>query len=243
MTHAKEVLIFIPTYNERDNVTLLYQEIRKAVPSAELLFCDDNSPDNTGLILDQLAQEDSAVHVLHRPSKLGLGTAHLKAFEFARQHNYRYLITMDADFTHHPSYLPSLVNYNLDTDIVIGSRYIAGGTMHGWGNIRLRFTYFWRGLIKRHLGMSYDCTGAFRRYKVASLQPDLYNRCTSKGFSFCIESLFHFHHAGFIIEEIPIQAQNRVRGASKLNYTIMKEAARTFLSLAFKKKRGKELAR
>lgn len=231
-----DLLVFVPTYNEKDNVQRLYEEIKKHV-NADILFCDDNSPDGTGAILDMLAHNDARVKVIHRPEKQGLGTAHIQAFMFARQHQYRYLLTMDADFTHHPSFIPALCAQRDSADVIIGSRYASGGGMSGWGPIRLRFTYLWRNLIKYGLGMPYDCTGAFRLYDVAKLQPDFYLNLNSQGFSFCIESLFYLHHGGARITEVPIHAHNRVQGKSKLSGKIMREGARTFLKLYFKKRK------
>ncbi len=236
-----EILVFIPTYNERENVEDLCKEIKKYNAHADILFCDDNSPDGTGKVLDSLVKKDNTVHVMHRPAKLGLGTAHIRAFEFAQEHKYRYLVTMDADFTHHPSYIPAMLEKKETSDIVIGSRYANGGGMNGWGRIRLHFTYFWRNMIKRGLGMPYDCTGAFRLYDVKKLDPNLYQQLSSKGFSFCMESLYRMHESGLKITEVPIKAQNRVNGQSKLSVGIMKEVALTFLKLFFeRRKKGKE---
>ncbi|MEX0940362.1 MAG: polyprenol monophosphomannose synthase [Candidatus Babeliales bacterium] len=235
-----EILVFIPTYNERENVEKLYQEIKKYNQAVDILFCDDNSPDGTGEILDNLAQKDTSVHVIHRSAKLGLGTAHVKAFEFAQQYKYRHLITMDADFTHHPSYISAMLQKKDEADIVIGSRYAHGGSMSGWGSIRLPFTYFWRNMIKKGLGMHYDCTGAFRLYNVSQLKPELYQKFSSKGFSFCMESLYRMHQSGFKIMEVPIKAHNRMHGKSKLSVQIMKEVALTYFRLLFERKPRKK---
>lgn len=232
-----KILIFIPTYNEKDNVEILYQEIKKQKKDVDILFCDDNSPDGTGVFLDTLSKKDSSVFVIHREKKLGLGTAHLQAFDYAQCNNYDYLLTMDADLTHDPIYIPALLEKKESSDIVVGSRYIQGGGMSGWGSVRLRFTYFWKNLIKRGLGMPYDCTGAYRLYKVKSLNPVVYKKVQSKGFSFCIESLYRMKESGLTIIEIPIKAQNRVHGQSKLSFAIMKEAANTFCRLFFERRK------
>lgn len=234
-----ETLVFIPTYNERENVEKLYKEIKHYCQEADILFCDDNSPDGTGAVLDGIAQKDDTVFVLHRPQKLGLGTAHMQAFSFAQKHKYRYLVTMDADFTHHPSYIPAMIAKKEEADIVIGSRYVTGGTMHGWNAIRLPFTYFWRSVITHGLGMPYDCTGAFRLYKVNRLQKKVYTKLESRGFSFCIESLYRMKQSGLKITEIPIQAHNRLHGTSKLSFNIMREGARIFLKLFFERRKMK----
>jgi dolichol-phosphate mannosyltransferase len=231
-----EVLVFIPTYNELQNVEILYKEIKKNKHDVDILFCDDNSPDGTGKFLDQLAKKDPTVFVMHREKKLGLGTAHLCAFEYAQKHNYRYLLTMDADLTHDPIYIPALLAKKDSSDIVVGSRYADGGGMSGWGKIRLPFTYFWKNLIKNGLGMPYDCTGAYRLYNVKVLKPAVYQKVQSKGFSFCIESLYRLKQAGCKIAEVPIKARNRMYGKSKLSMAIMKEAAFTYCRLLFERK-------
>ena len=230
-----ETLVFIPTYNERDNVETLYKEIKKYKKDVDILFCEDNSPDGTGKKIDELAQKDPSVYVMHRPKKMGLGTAHIDAFEYARRHNYVYLVTMDADLTHDPKYIPTMFGKKDTADIIVGSRYMQGGGMTGWGKIRLPFTYFWRFVIKKGLGMPYDCTGAFRLYNVKSLKPEVYEKISSKGFSFCIESLYRLKESGLKISEIPIKARNRIHGQSKLSIGIMREAASTFFRLFFER--------
>ncbi len=226
-----KILVFIPTYNERGNVKPLYQELKKAFSGIDILFCDDNSPDGTGDIIDELIKTDHCLKVMHRPGKMGLGTATIAGFKFAREHGYEYLITMDADFTHHPSYVPNLIAQKDKADIVIGSRYISGGKMQGWNAIRLPLTYFWRSMIKYGLGMPYDSTGAFRLYKVSILKPEIYNKLTSQGFSFGLEALYRFKQNGAGITEIPILAQQRTEGKSKLTVKIMSEFAKKYLSL------------
>lgn len=231
MVQKNTILVAIPTYNERDNVSLLYKAIKSLQLPIDFYFIDDNSPDGTGEVLDDIAALDSCVQVLHRSGKLGLGTAHIEAFRYARKNNYTFLITMDADFTHDPKYIPQLVAHETNNDIVIGSRYISGGGMSGWGKLRLPFTYFWRWMIRTCLGMPYDCTGAYRLYRVSSLDPAIFENLDSRGFSFCMESIYFFKKAGLKIGQIPIQAQNRLHGESKLSTHIMTEAAKKFCSL------------
>jgi dolichol-phosphate mannosyltransferase len=231
MIPKNDILVAIPTYNERDNVALLYKAIKSLQLPIDFYFIDDNSPDGTGEILDEIAALDSSVHVLHRSGKLGLGTAHIEAFRYARKNNYHFLITMDADFTHDPKYIPQLLAQKDNNDIVIGSRYISGGGMSGWGKLRLPFTYFWRWMIRICLGMPYDCTGAFRLYRVSKLDPAIFEKLDSRGFSFCMESIYFFKKAGLTIDQIPIQAQSRLHGESKLSTNIMTEAAKKFCSL------------
>jgi dolichol-phosphate mannosyltransferase len=228
-----KLLLFIPTYNERDNVELLYRELVKLPIRFDMLFCDDNSPDGTGQVLDQLAQHDQRVKVMHRAGKLGLGTAHLAAFGYAKQHGYSHLLTMDADFTHDPSYIPALLDKASHADIVIGSRYAQGGGMAGWGSIRLPFTYFWKGMIKHGLGLPYDATGAFRVYAVKLFDDRICKQIRSKEFSFNIETLYHFVRHGARVAEVPIVAKNRVRGESKLSVGLAWEECRIFFRLLF----------
>lgn len=230
-----KILVFIPTYNEYGNVNRLYQEIKKLPHDLDILFCDDNSPDGTGLLIDSLVKKDTTVKVIHRSSKLGLGTAHQEAFRFAQKHNYEYLLTMDADFTHDPVYIPDLIAKKEYADIVIGSRYSAGGKMAGWSTIRLPFTYFWRFMINKGLGMPYDCTGAFRLYTVKILDSAVYESLTSKGFSFGMEALYRFKQHGARVTEVPILARNRQEGSSKLSVKIMREFAKKYCQLMYER--------
>lgn len=229
-----KILVFIPTYNEYGNVKRLYQEIKQLPLQLDILFCDDNSPDGTGKLIDELKKHDPTVHVIHRPAKQGLGTAHKEAFKFARAaHHYDYLLTMDADFTHDPVYIPAFIKEKSHADIVIGSRYISGGKMEGWSKMRLPFTYFWRTMIKIGLGMPYDCTGAFRLYNVKILNPTVYEQLTSQGFSFGMEALYRFKQQGARITEVPILACSRTEGESKLSIKIMKEFAKHYCRLTY----------
>lgn len=231
MKKQSNTLIFIPTYNESGNIENLYYEIKKLPTKTDILFLDDNSPDGTGKIIDSIVAKDDSTFAMHRAGKMGLGTAHIEAFKFARQKEYEYLVTMDADFTHHPRYIPALLATKDHSDITIGSRYVAGGGMSGWGKIRLPFTYFWRRMIRHGLGMPYDCTGAFRLYKVRILKPEIYEHLRSIGFSFCMESLYHLKKQGLKVTEVPIQAHNRTAGKSKLSTKIMAEVARMYFVL------------
>jgi dolichol-phosphate mannosyltransferase len=232
MNVSEKIVVAIPTYNERENVEKLYSEIKSLNLPIDFYFIDDDSPDGTGHLLAEIARRDSSVRVLHRSRKMGLGTAHIEAFRFARQQGYGYLMTMDADFTHHPHFIPH-ITARKDSDIVIGSRYVGGAAMTGWGKIRLPFTLFWRWMIARGLGMPYDCTGAFRMYRVDKLDPAVFERLSSRGFSFCMESIYYFKKAGLVINEVPIKAHIRLHGKSKLSMSIMREAAGMFLKLFF----------
>lgn len=230
---SMKLLIAIPTYKERENVPLIYKEIKKAHPESSILFIDDNSPDGTRQAIEELKKNDQKVYSLYRPKKMGLGTAHVAAFNFAREHGFSHLLTMDADLTHDPKYIPAMLAAGDAADIVIGSRYAQGAGMKEWGTIRLPLTYFWRTMIKWGIGMPYDCTGAFRLYRVANLDPEVYTKFNSKGFSFNLEALYRFKKKGARITEIPIQARSRINGESKLSLGIMHEVLTQYIKLLF----------
>ena len=189
--------------------------------SLDLLIVDDNSPDGTGTEIDTLRQEDPTVLVIHREKKNGTGTAFIQGYKFVQEQGYEYLITMDADLTHDPCYIPAMLDKIQNADIVIGSRYAQGGAMKGWNSFRLPFTYFWRNMIKYGLGMPYDCTGAYRLYRVSAVKPTIYSHVRAKGFAFCMESLYHFSRKNARIQEVPIIAHSRIHGDSKLSFGII----------------------
>jgi dolichol-phosphate mannosyltransferase len=219
------VLVSLATYNERDNLTPLLQEIHAHVPQADILVIDDNSPDGTGQLADQLAAQDLRVRVLHRPGKLGLGTAILAAMRHAMDHGYDYLVNMDADFSHHPRYLPALLAGMDQHDVMIGSRYVPGGGSENWPLARRLMS---RGVntVARLLMRipARDTSGAYRCYRVAKLRETNLDRLWSRGYSFQQEVLYRCRKAGSRIGETPIVFENRRAGASKVN---PREAARS----------------
>ncbi|HEY7152364.1 MAG TPA: glycosyltransferase, partial [Gemmataceae bacterium] len=163
------ILVSLATYNERDNLAPLLAEIHKAVPSADLLVIDDNSPDGTGQLADELVTSDPRLHVLHRPGKLGLGTAILSGMHYAIEHGYELFVNMDADFSHHPRYLPALVggmnhaDGSPAVDVMIGSRYVSGGRIEGWPLRRHLMSRGVNAYARLLLGLkAKDCSGAFR---------------------------------------------------------------------------------
>jgi dolichol-phosphate mannosyltransferase len=212
------VLIELATYNERDNLAPLVQEVRRAAPAADILVLDDNSPDGTGKLADELAAADPHVRVLHRPGKLGLGTAILASMRYAMDHGYDLLLTMDADFSHHPRYLPALLAGMRKHDVMIGSRYVPGGGTENWP--------WTRQLISRSINLlvrflmripARDCSGGFRCYRVDKLREAGLGRLMSHGYSFQQEVLYRCRRAGARIGETPIVFENRRAGASKVN--------------------------
>ena len=225
------LLVSFATYNEAGNIAALIADVQKVVPHADVLVIDDNSPDGTGRIASELAERDSRIHVLHRPGKLGLGTATLAAMKFAMAQNYDYLLNMDADFSHPPRYLPGILAGMSKNDVMIGSRYVRGGGTENWPlprrvisqtvNMMVRFLF--RMPVK-------DASGAFRCYRVSTLRAAELDRVRSRGYSFQQEVLFRCHKAGAKLGEYPILFENRRAGVSKVN---KKEAVRSMSMLLY----------
>jgi dolichol-phosphate mannosyltransferase len=223
------VLVSLATYNERDNLAALLGEIRAAVPSAEVLVVDDNSPDGTGRLADELAAGDAHIHVLHRAGKLGLGTAILAGMRYALEHSYDLFVSMDADFSHHPRYLPALVAGARDYDVMIGSRYVPGGGTENWPLSRRLMSRGVNGLVRLLLRLpARDASGGFRCYRAALLRQTNLDGFLSYGYSFQQEVLLRCHRAGARIGETPIVFADRRAGSSKVNF---REAARSILVL------------
>jgi dolichol-phosphate mannosyltransferase len=219
------ILISLATYNERDNLAPLLAEIHKAVPSADLLVIDDNSPDGTGQLADDLAADNPHLHVLHRPGKLGLGTAILAGMHYALEHSYDLFVNMDADFSHHPRYLPALLAGMAGHDVMIGSRYVPGGGSVNWPLSRRLMSrgINWLVGVLMHIPAS-DCSGAYRCYRVSKLREAQLERVRSRGYSFQQEVLYRCRKAGCKIGETPIVFENRRAGKSKVN---VREALRS----------------
>jgi dolichol-phosphate mannosyltransferase len=216
-TAPGKALIFIPTLNERENVTELHRQIR-AVSQADILFVDDASPDGTGEILDQLAAADPGVRVVHRSGKLGIGSAHLCGIRYAYQSDYDWLVTMDCDFSHSPSDIPALLAAAVPCDAAVGSRYIRRGSLPGWSPFRRFLTLFAHVLTKTLLGLHADASGAFRVYNLRAIPVGVFDLVVSPSYSFFFESLFILSRNGYRIAEIPIVLPARTYGHSKLTF-------------------------
>jgi dolichol-phosphate mannosyltransferase len=214
----EKTLIFIPTYNEVENVGRIFLEIKSLEMGADILFLDDNSPDGTGEVIDKLAQQNSNVYVIHRKKKLGIGSAHQEGIAWAYSKNYTTLITMDCDFTHSPSYIFNLIQSKEKADIVIGSRYLKKHSLASWNLFRKTLTHFGHFMTVTLLDMPYDASGAFRLYNLKNVNSKLFQLVKSPGYSFFFESLFILNYNKVKIFEIPIELPSRTYGTSKMTW-------------------------
>jgi dolichol-phosphate mannosyltransferase len=227
----KRLLVSIATYNERDNLGELVAAIHAELPQADVLVIDDNSPDGTGELADELRRADSRVNVLHRAGKLGLGTAILAGMHYAMEHGYDLLLNLDADFSHPPRYLRWIVAGMRDHDVMIGSRYIAGGGTANWPLSRRLISRSLNLFVRMALRMGVrDASGAYRCYRVGLLRRAHLDAVRSRGYSFQQEVLYRCHRAGARIGEFPIVFENRKAGTSKVN---LRETIRSLGMLAW----------
>lgn len=219
-----KLLVSLATYNEAGNLEPLVEAIREFAPTCSILVIDDNSPDGTGKIADELVTKLPSIHVIHRAGKLGLGTAMLEAIDFAVSHGYDLLLNLDADFSHPPRFIPSLLEGMRDHDVMIGSRYVPGGGVEGGFNLKRKLMsngINWYARLLLGLS-SKDNSGAFRCYRVSKLAQIPLNKVRSRGYSFQEEILYWCKKVGCRIGETPILFENRRSGVSKIN---LKEAA------------------
>jgi dolichol-phosphate mannosyltransferase len=219
-------LVIVPTYNESENVTRIVPLILAQDPRLEVLVVDDNSPDGTGALADQLAAADARVHVLHRPGKQGLGRAYLAGFQWALARDYAYIFEMDADFSHDPGHLPEFLAAVQHADVVLGSRYRDGKvTVVNWPMTRLMLSYganiYARAVTGLRLG---DATGGFKCFRREVLLAIPLDQVLSNGYAFQIEMSFRAWKRHFRIAEIPIVFHDRTEGESKMSKRIVREA-------------------
>lgn len=217
-------LIIIPTYNELENLPPLLKDIFSNAPETDILIVDDNSPDGTGDLADKLSSEDPRVHVLHRSGKLGLGTAYIAGFRYAIEHGYDAAFEMDADFSHDPRYLPDFLAKIEQADLVIGSRYIPGGSTPNWSLLR-RFISGGGNIFSRVvLGLRvHDCTAGYRCYRRAVLENIDMESIRSQGYGFQVEMAYRVQKRGYKIVETPIVFMDRRVGKSKMSRAIFVE--------------------
>ena len=234
-------LIIIPTDNEVENLRPLLTEIVTRAAEVDILIIDDNSTDGTGKLADEIHTENPQVHVIHRPGKLGLGTAYLAGFKYALTHNYDAVFEMDGDFSHDPRYLPDFLKAIEQADLVIGSRYVPGGATPDWSLLRRLISGSGNSFARFMLGVPiHDCTAGFRCYRREILRDIDLDTIQSQGYAFQIELVYRAMKQGFKIVEIPIIFIDRRIGKSKMSHRIVIEAftyvLRTCLGIGKKSK-------
>jgi len=220
-----KTIVVIPTYNERDNLERLAQQVLAQDPAIHLLVVDDNSPDGTGALADKLAAETDRVSVLHRAGKLGLGSAYREGFRVALDLGADFVVQMDADFSHDPSILPVFFDKMRESDLVIGSRYLNGVSVVNWPLRRLMLSYFASVYTRVITGLTIsDCTSGFKCFRRSALEAIDLGRVRSDGYSFQIEMNYRCAELGFRVSEVPIIFIDRHAGSSKMSKRIVREA-------------------
>ncbi len=220
-----KAFVVIPTYNEQDNLRRLIEQVLQQDESLQVLVVDDNSPDGTGQLADELAASNSRINVLHRPGKMGLGSAYRDGFRRAMQLGADLLIEMDADFSHDPAILPVFLEQIKDYDLVIGSRYLNGISVVNWPLRRLMLSYGANWYTRLVTGLTImDCTSGFKCFRRSLIELIDLDRVKSDGYSFQIEMHFRSAKLGARIIEVPIIFIDRRVGQSKMSKRIVREA-------------------
>ena len=222
---TERALVVVPTYNEAMNLPVIVPQILAQDPRIDVLVVDDNSPDGTGRIADDMAAADPRFHVLHRPGKSGLGKAYIAGFRWALERDYEFVFEMDADFSHDPKFLGIFLEAAKDADLVIGSRYKSGVNVINWPISRLLLSLGANQYARWVTGLPItDSTGGFKCFRRRVLEAIDLDRVRSNGYSFQIEMSFRAWKKGFRLVEIPIVFTDRVEGQSKMNKRIVREA-------------------
>jgi dolichol-phosphate mannosyltransferase len=221
----ERIVVIIPTYNEAENLPLIVQRVRTAVPTVDILVADDNSPDGTGDIADELAADDSCIKVMHRQGKEGLGAAYLAGFAWAIDNGYDAVVEMDADGSHQPEQLPRLLKALEDADLVLGSRWVPGGAVQNWPKSREFLSRGGSTYTRLALGIDvHDATGGYRAFRTSALQSLNLDQVESAGYCFQIDLAWRALQAGLSIREVPITFVEREIGESKMSQSIVLEA-------------------
>ena len=228
-------LVVIPTYNEKENVRDISQAVLTALPEAHILFVDDNSPDGTGQIVDEMGAKDPRIHCLHRKDKQGLGRAYVAGFKWALANNYEFIFEMDADFSHNPVDLPRILSAAQTADLALGSRYVGGIRIINWPLSRLILSKGAAVYVRLITGMPFtDPTGGFKCYRRAVLESIDLDRITSNGYSFQIEMTHEAWMRGFHVVDVPITFEEHRSGQSKMSSKIVREALWMVWKLLFR---------
>jgi len=234
MSETRKALVCLPTYDERENLAPMIEAILAQVPALEILVIDDNSPDGTGRLADELAARDPRVHVLHRPGKEGLGKAYLAGFAWALQRDYGLVLEMDCDFSHDPKYLPAMLAAVAEHDLALGSRYVPGGGTVNWGLGRKLISRGGSLYARLILGLTArDLTGGFKCFRREVLEAIELSTVQCTGYAFQIELTYRASRRGFRILEVPITFVDRRVGHSKMSRRIVLEAVRKVWSIRF----------
>ena len=220
-----KAVVIIPTYDEKDNVEAIAGAVLDAAPDVHVLFVDDNSPDGTGALLDQMAAREPRVQVMHREGKSGLGRAYLAGFAWSLERDYDLVVVMDADFSHAPADVPVLIDAAGDADLVLGSRYLGGIRVINWPLQRLILSRSASLYVRTITGMPFtDPTGGFKCFRRSVLETIPLEKIHSNGYSFQIEMTHKAWMQGFRIKEVPIVFEERRSGQSKMHLAIVREA-------------------
>ena len=223
----KKILIIIPTYNEAENIRKLIKKIFNLnIPDLSILVVDDNSPDGTSTIVEKIAQTDSQVNLIKRPGKMGLGTAYVEGFKFAIRQGFEFIFEMDADLSHDPADIPTLLEKAEEFDLVIGSRYKTGVNVINWplSRLLLSLSANWYTRTITRLPVK-DCTSGFKCFRRQVLESIDLDQVSSDGYSFQIEMTYKAWKKNFKLVELPIIFTDRTKGNSKMNRKVMWEAA------------------
>jgi dolichol-phosphate mannosyltransferase len=220
-----EVLVIIPTYNERENLEVIISKLHTCVPGADILVVDDASPDGTGQLADVLASADERIHVLHRQGKAGLGSAYLAGFGWALEGGYGVAVEMDADGSHDPAELPVLLTALEDADLVLGSRWMPGASVLNWPKSREILSRCGNAYARIMLGIqARDATGGYRAYRADALRAIDLDAVRSQGYCFQVDLALRAYRADLTVTEVPITFTERTLGASKMSRAIILEA-------------------
>jgi dolichol-phosphate mannosyltransferase len=219
------VLVVLPTYDEKLTLEKVVGRLLQSVPDARVLVVDDNSPDGTGDLADRMAADDERVHVLHRPGKAGLGAAYLAGFSWGLDHGFDVLVEMDADGSHQPEQLPSLLAALEDADLVLGSRWVPGGSVENWPRRREVLSRGANRYVRVALGLGLgDATGGFRAYRASALRQLDLATVESQGYCFQVDLAMRCLDRGLRVHEVPIAFVERLDGHSKMSGAIVREA-------------------
>ncbi|MCA9060015.1 MAG: polyprenol monophosphomannose synthase [Planctomycetaceae bacterium] len=212
------MLVTLCTYNEYENIQLLIPEILELLPQATVLVIDDNSPDQTGKLADEMAAADDRIRTIHRSGKLGLGTAIVLGLRYAIEHDFEFVVNLDADFSHNPRYIPPMVECMDRCDVAIASRYMPGGGVAGWTASRMLMSKLINVWARLLLGLTTaDNSGSFRCFRVDRLRRIDWSRILAKGYAFQEEILYRCRRAGCRFEEVPIVFEDRRFGQTKIS--------------------------